>query len=178
MAYCPISTCNNENIFKVDEEMIPILRVLYKAGYKTQNCCAGHFGTTCNPYITFYGYHDSKDILPITSELEVTHTYYDSENDILYLIKEEDGDLLFLDPQDDNKMVRRSLKDYILRELLEEKINFRTMIRSERDLLGELNELDGFIEILRQRANLATWVKILVSEKGDSDDCPVQVSNV
>ena len=39
---CPRMKCNHAEIFMCDELMIPIVFVLNKKGYTTENCCSGH----------------------------------------------------------------------------------------------------------------------------------------
>jgi len=40
--FCPRMKCNYADIFMCDEDMIPIIFILNKKGYKTTDCCSGH----------------------------------------------------------------------------------------------------------------------------------------
>lgn len=50
---CPIANCSGV-AFEIDEEMIVAVDTLWKKGYMTEFCCAGHvFGTSLGGYIMF-----------------------------------------------------------------------------------------------------------------------------
>lgn len=57
--YCPNLSCNDEELFNIDELMIDPIQILNMKGYRTRFCCSGHtFSKPLHSYIMFDRIYD------------------------------------------------------------------------------------------------------------------------